>query len=70
MDVAVGAGIRVTEMAAEVPVIASPTVSAAVIVWLPGVLNVTANVPTPRASVALAGSTADLSAVVIWTVPI
>jgi hypothetical protein len=56
-------------MAAEVPGVAFPTVSLAVIVWLAMVLKVTVNRPTPRTSVALAGSFADVSEVVIWTVP-
>jgi hypothetical protein len=64
-DVTVGAGIGCTETAGDVPEVASPTVSLAVIVWLPVVLKVTANVPTPRARVASVGSMAEVSDVVM-----
>ena len=64
-DLIVGTGIDFTETAGEVPELASPTVSLAVIVWLPRVLKVTVNVPTPCARVALAGSFAAGSEVVM-----
>jgi len=65
MDITVGAGIGLTETAGDVPELASPTVSLAVIVWLPVVLKVTVNVPTPRARVASEGSMAEVSDVVM-----
>jgi hypothetical protein len=68
-DAIAGAGICFTETAGDIPELASPTVSLAVIVWLPVVLKVTVNVPTPCANVELGGSFADLSELVIWTVP-
>src|SRR5438105_3177153 len=68
-DVIVGTGIC-TETAGDVPEVASPTVSLAVIIWLPVVLKVTVKLPTPRARVASPGSLANASDVVMCTVPI
>ena len=70
MDITVGTGMRLTETADDVPEVASPTVSLALIVWLPVVLKVTVKLPTPRARVASPGSLARASDVVMWTVPI
>jgi hypothetical protein len=64
-DAIVGTGVGFTETAGEIPELASPTVSLAVIVWLPAVLKVTVNVPTPCARVASAGSLAAVSDVVM-----
>lgn len=52
------------------PVIAGVTVSVAVIVREPDVLNVTEKVPAPLVSVVLAGSTAAPSLLVKCTVPV
>ena len=52
-----------------VPVMAAVTVSVAVMVREPAVLNVTARVATPRVNVKSAGSTARPSLLVRWAVP-
>ena len=59
----------VTATALEVPVTDEVTVSVPVMDWLPDVLNVTGNVPTPLASVEFAGSTACASLEVKCTMP-
>ena len=53
-----------------VPVILLETVSVAVMVWLPAVLSVILNVPTPLVSVEVLGSTAWPSLLVKWMVPL
>jgi len=50
-------------------VIAELTVSVAVTVWLPAVLNVTGNVPVPLESAVFAGNVACVSVLVKCTVP-
>src|ERR1700690_1760421 len=64
-DAIVGTGYGCTETADEVPEMASHTVSLAVIDWLPVVLKVTVNVPTPCARTASAGRLAAVSDVVM-----
>ena len=54
----------------DVPVIELVVVSVAVMVWLPAVLSVAENVPTPLVSVAFAGNTAWPSVLVKCTVPV
>ena len=51
------------------PAIVPLTVSVAVTVWLPDVSSVTLNVPRPLVNVPSAGSTAEPSLLVTWTVP-
>jgi hypothetical protein len=60
----------VTTIGPVVPVMLAVTVSVAVTVWLPVVLNVTGNVPVPFVSVVFAGSTANPSVLVKCTVPV
>jgi hypothetical protein len=55
---------------ADVPVIDALTLSVAASVWLPAVLSVALNVPTPLVSVLFAGSTACPSVLVKCTVPV
>jgi len=54
----------------EVPVMLNVAVSVAVTVWLPTLLKVTGKVPDPLVSVLFAGSTAEPSELVKWTVPV
>jgi len=63
------AGAALTVMVLEVPVIDGVTVSVAVMVWGPSELRVEENVPAPFVSPALAGSVAEPSLLVKWTVP-
>src|SRR4029077_19258169 len=63
-------GGALTVMPLELPVTAPFTVSVAVIVWLPPVFNVTANVPVPLVRVVFAGNTACESLLVKCTVPV
>jgi hypothetical protein len=61
---------EITPIAFDVPVIVAVTVSVAVTVWLPTVLNVTEKIPVPLVSVVFAGSTAEGSVLVKCTVPV
>jgi hypothetical protein len=67
VKVLAAAGLTVTVAP---PVMELVTVSVAVTDWLPAVFRVTVKVPTPLVSVELAGSTAWLSPLVKWTVPV
>lgn len=58
-----------TVMALEVPVTDEFPVNVAVMVWLPPVFKVAENVPEPLVSEASAGSFADPSVLVKWTMP-
>ena len=64
-----GAGVVDTEIGPEVPVIEPLLVSVAVMVCVPAVRNVARNVPVPFVRVELAGSVAEPSRLVKWTVP-
>lgn len=59
-----------TAIALDVPVMLEVTVSVAVTDWFPKVLKVTGKVPAPPVSVVFAGSTAEGSVLVKWTVPV
>ena len=61
---------ELTRFGFEVPVIVAVTVSVAVTVWLPTVLNVTGKVPAPLVRVVFAGKIADASELVKCTVPV
>jgi hypothetical protein len=63
VEVGVGAGLTATDP--ETPAMEEVTVSVAVTVWAPGKLKVTEKLPTPLASVPLAGSVADPSLLVM-----
>ena len=64
-----GEPLALTVMAFEVPVI-SFALSVALIVWLPTVFSVAANVPVPFVNVLFVGNTASASLDVKWTVPV
>ena len=61
--------VAVTAIEFEVPVMEDVAMSVAVTVWVPAVSSVTWK-PPPFCSVALAGRTALLSVLVMWTVPV
>jgi len=65
------AGVAVTAIALEVPLMEDVTVSVAVTVWLPGVSSVIWKFPpNPFWKVTLAGKMAAPSELVMWVVPL
>ena len=65
----VRAGVAVTTIALEVPVMEGVTVSVADTVWLPAVSKVIRKFADPVCSVVLAGKMAVPSELVMWIVP-